>query len=97
MATNLAVDDNLISEAQVIGGCKTKKAAECYNICRSAGIQGSHIDFLICAFAERENAPIFTTDKDFFHYAKRRILGMNHRIRSKPESRRRLSGLENQR
>ena len=26
MATNLAVDDNLISEAQIIGGCKTKKA-----------------------------------------------------------------------
>ena len=26
MATNLAVDDNLISEALVIGGCKTKKA-----------------------------------------------------------------------
>lgn len=47
-----------------------EKAAECYNICRSAGIQGSHIDFLICALAERENAPIFTTDNDFFHYAK---------------------------
>jgi len=27
MATNLAVDDNLISEALEIGGCKTKKAA----------------------------------------------------------------------
>ncbi|ABD40142.1 conserved hypothetical protein [Methanospirillum hungatei JF-1] len=27
MATNLAVDDNLISEALVIGGCNTKKAA----------------------------------------------------------------------
>ena len=27
MAANLAVDDNVISEAQVIGGCKTKKAA----------------------------------------------------------------------
>jgi len=27
MATNLAVDDNLISEAMIIGGCKTKKAA----------------------------------------------------------------------
>jgi len=47
-----------------------EKAAECDNICRSAGIQGSHIDFLICALAERENAPIFTTDNDFFHYAK---------------------------
>ena len=27
MATNLAVDDNLISEAMIISGCKTKKAA----------------------------------------------------------------------
>ncbi|HPP77513.1 type II toxin-antitoxin system VapB family antitoxin [Methanospirillum sp.] len=55
MATNLAVDDNFISEALEIGGCKTKKAAECYNICPSAGILGSTIDFLICALAEREN------------------------------------------
>ena len=27
MATNLALDDNLITEAQSIGGAKTKKAA----------------------------------------------------------------------
>ena len=26
MATNLAIDDNLITEAQVIGGARTKKA-----------------------------------------------------------------------
>jgi hypothetical protein len=44
-------------------------AAECFNLCRSQGIQGAHIDFLICAVAERYNIPIFTTDKDFSLYA----------------------------
>jgi len=46
-----------------------ERAAECFNLCRSQGIQGAHIDFLICAVAERYNIPIFTTDKDFSLYA----------------------------
>ena len=45
-------------------------AAEMCNQCRKNGIQGSHIDFLICAVAKRLDVPIFTTDKDFFHYRK---------------------------
>jgi len=45
-------------------------AAELCNQCRKKGIQGSHIDFLICAVAKRIDAPIFTTDKDFLRYQK---------------------------
>ena len=47
-----------------------EKAAEFSNICRSKGIQGSTIDFLICAAAYLENLIIFTTDKDFENYKK---------------------------
>ena len=43
-------------------------AAEFCNRCRQKGIQGSHIDFLICAVANRSEVPIFTTDQDFFHF-----------------------------
>ena len=45
-----------------------EKAAEFSNICRSKGIQGSTIDFLICAVAYLENLVIFTIDKDFENY-----------------------------
>lgn len=43
-------------------------AAEFCNKCRQKGIQGSHIDFLICAVASRLDIPIFTTDQDFSQY-----------------------------
>jgi len=45
-------------------------AAELCNQCRKKGIQGTHIDFLICAVAKRIDVPIFTTDKDFPRYQK---------------------------
>lgn len=45
-------------------------AAELCNHCRKKGVQGSHIDFLICAVAKRIDIPIFTTDKDFPNYQK---------------------------
>ncbi|MFO7560763.1 MAG: PIN domain-containing protein [Desulfobacterales bacterium] len=45
-------------------------AAEFSNQCRKNGIQGSHTDFLICAVANRIDAPIFTNDEDFVHYQK---------------------------
>ena len=45
-------------------------AAEYYNTCRMKGIQGSHIDFLICAVAHNYNLLIFTEDKDFHQYLK---------------------------
>jgi len=50
-------------------------AAEMCNQCRKRGIQGSQIDFLICAVAKRLDVPIFTTDKDFSHY--RTIISIN--------------------
>lgn len=45
-------------------------AAELNNQCRKEGIQGSHIDFLICAVAKRMEFSIFTTDQDFSRYQK---------------------------
>lgn len=47
-----------------------EKAAEFCNICRRKGVQGSTIDFLICAVAVMENLVIFTIDKDFENYKK---------------------------
>ena len=47
-----------------------EKAAEFSNVCRKAGVQGSTIDFLICAIASTENLLIFTTDGDFKIYKK---------------------------
>jgi predicted nucleic acid-binding protein len=46
-----------------------EKAAFFYNICRIKGIQGSHIDFLICSVAANNKLPIFTLDNDFIRYA----------------------------
>ena len=47
-----------------------ERAAEFYNVCRKAGIQGSQIDFLICSVSAGSEVPIFTTDKDFLSYKK---------------------------
>lgn len=46
-----------------------ERAAEHYNTCRAAGVQGSNTDFLVCAVAERRAFPILTTDADFGRYA----------------------------
>ncbi|MBI5529312.1 MAG: PIN domain-containing protein [Deltaproteobacteria bacterium] len=46
-------------------------AAELSNTCREAGITGSTVDYLICAVALRRSVPIFTTDPDFRHYARK--------------------------
>ncbi len=45
-------------------------AAQYFNTCMSSGIQGSMVDYLICAYAARRNLQIFTTDPDFLNYAK---------------------------
>lgn len=45
-------------------------AAEYSNFLRAKGIQGSTIDFLICAVAERYSLLIYTNDEDFKHFAK---------------------------
>jgi len=47
-----------------------EQAAGFYNACGSKGMQGSHVDFLICAVAARRKFAIFTVDKDFARYAK---------------------------
>jgi predicted nucleic acid-binding protein len=44
-------------------------AARMSNQCRSGGIAGSPVDFLICAAAHRCGWTIFTTDRDFQNYA----------------------------
>jgi predicted nucleic acid-binding protein len=43
-------------------------AARFFNTCRSKGIQGSPIDFLICAMAVKRKFLIYTTDPDFELY-----------------------------
>jgi predicted nucleic acid-binding protein len=45
-------------------------AAAKSNACRSKGVQGALVDFLICAVAVRLNAEILTVDRDFMHFAK---------------------------
>lgn len=45
-------------------------AAEYFNTCRAKGIQGSMIDFFICAISINNKLPIFTQDKDFEAYSK---------------------------
>lgn len=46
-----------------------ERAAEMFNTCRQEGVQGSHIDFLICAVAANRSFFIFTADRDFGLYA----------------------------
>ena len=55
-----------------------EKAAELSNKCRRKGIQGSHIDFLICAAAINNKISIFTTDKDFKNYMKVINIRLHH-------------------
>lgn len=55
-----------------------EKAAEFFNICRRKGIQGSNIDFLICAVAIHNHLAIFTTDKDFDNFAKHLPIRLHH-------------------
>lgn len=41
------------------------KAAEYYHICKSHGMNGRHVDFLICATAEHYHCALLTVDADF--------------------------------
>jgi hypothetical protein len=45
-----------------------ERAAEMTNQCLRVGIAGSSTDMLICAVAERLEAPVFTLDRDFERY-----------------------------
>lgn len=51
-------------------------ADECNNRCRSKGISGSHMDFLICAVALRRGWQVFTTDPNFDSYASVLAMGV---------------------
>ena len=53
-------------------------AAALSNKCRRRGIQGSHIDFLLCAVSLRHDAPVFTTDLDFTRYHQHLGLRLHH-------------------
>lgn len=64
LKTRLAVFDDLPIYTE-----DYERAALFYNICRAKGIQGSHIDFLICSVAANHKLPIFTLDQDFYIYA----------------------------
>lgn len=44
-------------------------AASLFNKLKSKGIQGSNIDFLICAVALNNNLSIYTYDQDFFRFS----------------------------
>ena len=45
-------------------------AAQFCNTCRANGVQGSLVDFLLCAVSHLERCPILTTDKDFRRFQK---------------------------
>jgi predicted nucleic acid-binding protein len=54
----------------VLEAADYEDAAHIANRCRSRGIAGSAIDFLLSAIAARRNWEIFTADRDFARYAK---------------------------
>ena len=47
-----------------------ERAAEFSNSCRQSGVQGSHVDFLICSVAAGSGSAILSTDRDFTRYAR---------------------------
>ncbi|MGH9504548.1 MAG: PIN domain-containing protein [Terriglobales bacterium] len=47
-----------------------EETARMNNLCRTRGIAGSPVDFLICAVAQLRNWPVFTADRAFGRYAK---------------------------
>jgi predicted nucleic acid-binding protein len=57
-----------------LGAADYETAAKMHGRCRSRGVAGSAIDFLLCAVAERRQWQIFTSDKDFERY--KRVLGL---------------------
>lgn len=46
-----------------------EQAADFYNQFRTKGIQGSHVDFLICSVAVSYDFEIYTIDQDFIFYS----------------------------
>jgi predicted nucleic acid-binding protein len=52
-------------------------AAKLSNQCRTAGVAGSAVDFLLCAVATDRKWPIFTCDEDFKSYRKIFPIGLH--------------------
>ena len=46
------------------------KAAEYFNLCRMHGVNGGHVDFLICAVAAHYGCALLTVDGDFKMFEK---------------------------
>lgn len=46
-----------------------ERAAQCSNACRRVGIQGSSVDWLICAIAIGRGWSVLSTDHDFVRYS----------------------------
>lgn len=44
-------------------------AAQYFNHCRAHGVQGSHVDFMICAAAIHYDLEVYTVDQDFQAFA----------------------------
>jgi len=56
----LAVFDELVISKEIY-----VKAAEYFNTCKMFGVNGGHIDFLICAIIAHYNCALLTVDSDF--------------------------------
>jgi predicted nucleic acid-binding protein len=64
------IRDDLRAFADVSLGMRDyEEAAEMSNKCRGAGLAGTSVDMLICAVALHNGWQIFSTDRDFTHYA----------------------------
>ena len=55
-----------------------ERAAEMFDISRCRGVQGSNIDFLICAVSERRHMPILTDDGDFKQFSRLLKIKLHH-------------------
>ena len=67
-----AFDDEALSEDDY------EEAARIGNRCRSVGVAGSAVDFLVCAAAERRGLAVFTSDADFERYSRVVPLTLHH-------------------
>ena len=67
-----AFDDEALSEDDY------EEAARIGNRCRSVGVAGSAVDFLVCAAAERRGLAVFTSDADFERYNRVVPLTLHH-------------------
>lgn len=54
---------------ETVASTDHERAAEMFTTCKAAGVQGSDVDYLICALAERLDCAILTLDGDFPRYA----------------------------